>query len=334
MKPSMKSSHFAVLFCVIAAGSCGPAESIPPHNDGGTPSNDAGETCNGICLYPPPNLWAGPDLVWMGDEASAPTCPAFAPFEVYTGRGYLDGPIPCDACTCGPTSGSCALPATVTAAAASCADDGEGVAHTSSDPPVSWAGTCNGESAIPAGKLCGGIPCLQSVTIAPPMIKQTGCLPYENANASPPPWNRFARACSEGGSKARCTTGELCVPAAPGPEFKQCISINGKAAVWDCPPSYPEKSVFYFDRIPKCAPCACDVPTGSTCTGEVELFQDGMCGTPLGTSVSIDASGPKCIDVPPGSALGSKTASNPSYTAGSCKPSGGTPEGTVFCCRP
>src|SRR6185369_14854502 len=115
-----------------------------------------------------------------------------------------------------------------------CAGDGSGVAHTSSDPPASWGGLCNGENAIPAGKLCGGVPCVQSVTVAPLTMKQTGCLPNENTNASPPPWNRFARACTRSGAPQGCTTGdEVCVPAAPGSEFKQCISKFGDPAVWD-----------------------------------------------------------------------------------------------------
>lgn len=331
----MKTSHFAAIFSLIAVSGCGPVESLPPHADAGPPMNDGGESCNGVCLPGLPNGWVGPELVWMGDEADAPLCPEVAPLEVNTGHGYSDGPIHCDACTCEPTSGSCVLPATVTAVAASCADGGSGAAHTSSDPPAAWAGACNGENAITAGKLCGGVPCVQSVRIAPLTAKQTGCLPSTNTSTSPPPWNRFARACSNAGSSLRCTTLDaVCVPAAPGPEFKQCIATFGNPAYWNCPPSYPDKSVFYYGIDPECAPCACDAPTGSTCTGSIELYQDGSCSTPLGASISIDATGPVCVDVPPGSALGSKSATKAFYQPGSCKPSGGAPQGTIFCCIP
>lgn len=329
----MKTPRLAVIFSVIAAGACGPVESLPPHEDAGTPHDDAGDICAGVCLRTPPNLWFGPKLVWMGDEAAAPLCPASAPVEDYTGHGYLDGPIHCDSCTCGPTSGSCERPATVTAAAASCADDGPGVVHTSSDPPTGWGGLCNGENAISAGKLCGGVPCVQSITIAPLTANETGCLPNANTNASPPPWNRFVRSCVAT-ALPPCSLSDVCVPAAPGPDFKQCISTFGDPAVRKCPPIYTKKSVFYDGLAPKCAPCACDTPTGSTCTGVVELFQDGSCGAPLGAPISIDATGPACVDVAPGSALGSKTAIAFSYQPGSCKPSGGAPEATVFCCIP
>ncbi|MEO5731449.1 MAG: hypothetical protein ABIV93_30925 [Byssovorax sp.] len=314
-------------------GSCDPGESWPPYDAG---PHDAGKGCAGVCLKAPPTAWFGPELVWMGDEAAAPACPESASIEAYTGHGYLDGPIQCDACTCGPTSGSCELPATVTAASASCAGDGSGVAHTSSDPPDGWFGLCNGEDAIPAGKLCGGVPCVQSVTIAPLTPKQTGCLPNENTNVSPPPWNRFVRACAAAGPRPGCTkSDEFCVPAAPGPEFKQCVaSRRDDPALNECPPGYPERSVFYPGPAPKCAPCGCAAPTGSTCTGEIKLYQDGTCNTPLAPPVSVDATGPVCVNVPPGSALGSKAASKPSYTPGSCEPIVGVTEGTVFCCIP
>jgi hypothetical protein len=124
----------------------------------------------------------------------------------------------------------------------------------------------------------------------------------------------------------------VCAPAAPEPEFKQCISIVGDPAAWKCPSSYTEKSVFYSGDAPECAPCTCAAPTGSTCTGSIELYQDGSCSTPLGASISIDATGPVCVDVPPGSAVGSKSATKAFYQPGSCKPSGGTPEGKIFCC--
>jgi hypothetical protein len=57
--------------------------------------------------------------------------------------------------------------------------------------------------------------------------------------------------------------------------------------------------------------------------------------------VKIDALGPKCADIPPGSALGSKSASEPIFTPGQCAPhsdatktvfaSPQTPE--VWCCQ-
>jgi hypothetical protein len=167
-------------------------------------------------------------------------------------------------------------------------------------------------------------------------VKQGGCLPIDPPDVQPPqPRDTFARACTSTAHQPACTAlDKVCVPAAPGPEFKQCILLSGSLPDLPCPSSYPNQSIFYQDLLPVCTPCTCAAPTGSTCTGSISIFQNGMCGAPLGAPASIDATGPTCVDVPPGSALGGKTASAPSYTAGSCKPSGGAPRGAVICCRP
>ena len=331
----MKGSRLAALFSMSAAVACGPAETLPPH-DGGPPTGDAGEMCVGECVPFPTASWAGPALVWMGAEADAPHCPAVAPNESFTGYGYPDVPITCSDCICGPPSGWCDLKTTLTAAAASCADDGSGVAHTSFDPPASWGGTCNDENAIPAGKLCGGVPCVQSVTIAPLTVKQTGCLPIASPPVDPPPLTVFARGCLNDLNSPRCTAHKgLCVTPAPGPEFKQCVSLlYANPDEVKCSPDYPNRSFFYEEPTPKCLPCACEPPTGSTCTGSISLFQDSTCGAPVLPKLAISAMGPTCADVPPGSALGSKLANSPSYKQGTCTPSGGGPVGRVLCCRP
>ena len=294
--------------------------------DAGLP-NDAGETCAGECLPIPPNLWAGPELVWMGDEVDAPPCPAIAPLEGFAARRPPAEVQPCaTTCSCMPPSGSCALPATVTAAATSCAGDSPGVAHTSSDPPASWGGLCDGENAISAGQLCGGVPCVQSITVAPLIIKENDCQLVEKPSVPPPPWGTFARACIGTDPLLRCTMLDACVPAAPSPEFKQCVATISDHGIRPCPSSYPEKSVFYEEFVDKrtCTPCMCDAPKDSACTGSIGLFSDATCGAPLvGSTVLIDAEGPKCYDVPKGSALGSKSASEPKYRPGTCPVVGG-----------
>jgi hypothetical protein len=76
------------------------------------------------------------------------------------------------------------------------------------------------------------------------------------------------------------------------------------------------------------------VPIGSSCAGSISLFQNGACGAPPLQAVKINAEGPTCTDLPPGSALGSKTASEPSYYGGSCAPSSSASLATVICCIP
>ena len=334
----MNGSRLAALLSMLAAVACGPAETLPPHKDAGPPTSDAGETCAGECLPSPELEWDGPMLVWMGAEADAPQCPAVAPAQTFTGYGYPDVPVTCGNCECSPPSGWCVLPLplTLTAAAASCADNGPGVAHTSFDPSFKWDGTCNGDNAIPAAKDCGGVPCVQSVTIAPLTINQDGCLPKALPPVNPPPLTIFARGCYDGLLPHLCSAQlARCVPTAPGPEFKQCILLSGYARPQDvpCSPDYPNRSFFYPKSTPHCAPCACEPPT-STCTSSISLFQDDMCGAPVLQTIEIGAEGPTCADVPPGSALGSKLASPPIYEQGSCHASGGAPLGQVVCCRP
>ncbi len=332
----MTRSHLFAFF-VLAVVACGPSETLPPSNDGGSSTNDAGETCNGVCLPAHPAGWDGPYLLWTGDVASASHCSDLPgePDEVYAGHGYPEGTTLCGACACEPPSGSCELPATLTAAAASCAGNNPGVTHLSFDPPASWAGTCTAENAIPAGKLCGGVPCVQSVTIAPLTMKQGGCLPIDPPSIKPPPAaTTFARACAMGGGQSCTASSGVCKPAAMGPEFKHCIVIIGESDYSECPVTYPDRNVFYQEDTFSCSPCACDAPIGSGCSGSITISANPACTPPLLPAIQINEKDATCADVTPGSALGSKTASASSYHGGSCAPSGGKPLGAVFCCRP
>jgi hypothetical protein len=334
MSYSRLTASFFSLF--VAGTACGPGESLPPNIDAGI-NHDAGETCPGVCVPLPEADWNAPALVWVGAEADAPPCSAVAgaPGEYYTGYGDPDGP-PCGACKCEKPSGSCKLPATMTAAAASCAEDGSAVTHTSFDPPQSWDGTCTSSNAIPGVKLCGGAPCVQSVTIAPLMLTQGGCLPVEPPNNQPPPaWKTFVRACVRDSFPPSCSVEiGVCAPRPPSQAFRICTLRRGDADKLDCPSTYPDRSVFYDGPVPDCSPCACGVPSPSSCNGSISFFQDGACGTPPLQTINVNAKGPKCTDVLPGSALASKVASELSYSGGYCTPSGGVPLATVICCIP
>ena len=77
------------------------------------------------------------------------------------------------------------------------------------------------------------------------------------------------------------------------------------------------------------------------CSGLISYFNDGACGS-LINSVTITSTAPSfCHAVPPGTALGSKSAGPLTRAPGSCQPSGGESQGaaepveaTTFCCRP
>jgi hypothetical protein len=72
----------------------------------------------------------------------------------------------------------------------------------------------------------------------------------------------------------------------------------------------------------------------------VSIFTDGACAT-LAYSATVDATAPTCQDLPPGTPLGSKSATAPTYTPGTCAPDGGVPSGaatpsgpSTLCCLP
>ncbi len=335
MKPIQVAMTCVAVFTLMSGSACGPTESLPPGNDAGV-KPDAGETCLGVCAPLPEANWGPPAIVWVGAEADAPHCSALSyPLgDFYAGYGDPEGSV-CGACTCKAPSGSCKPPATLTAAAASCAGDGPGVAHTPFDPPASWDGSCTASNAIPAGTLCGGVPCVQSVTSAPLTLKPGGCLPVEPVNHPPPIWKTVARACAGGGPSVGCgTQGAICTPKPPSAGFRVCTLRPGDPTKLDCPYGYPVKTVFYDDPVANCSPCACGVPTDGICTGFISLFQNGTCAVDPVQTVSVNAKGPTCTDVPPGSALGSKAATELSYSGGYCTPIGGAPQAEVICCIP
>ncbi len=155
-------------------------------------------------------------------------------------------------------------------------------------------------------------------------------------------WGTGGRVC-RGHEAGDCADpGALCAPRADprSQGFVQCVSHEGDK---ECPSAYVVKHVLYQDVVDNrtCTPCACEALTGSTCKALVSIFSDGACSSLVG-SYQIDATDVSCHDIfPIGTALGSKSASEAEYTAGSCPPSGGdvlgeaTPsEPTTFCCLP
>ena len=321
--------------------------------DGGTDAGtaDAGAAdaegplgCEGECLPNAPLAWSDPVLLWYGAELSAPACPDSAPAVGFEGHADLNAPDPiCGACACEPPAGACDLPATMTANAATCALNGASTPHTTFDPATDWTGACDTNAPIPAGKLCSGVKCVQSVTIAP-LTLQESCAPVTPPipKDHPSTWATFARACTWTPRGDCPSLGDVCLPAAPVPDgFRVCVSHEGDV---DCPSfgPYLDKHVFYegVEDTRSCTPCACDPPVGSTCEALISVFEDGVCSSVVNVATAT-AAGPTCHDLPAGSALGSKSAGPATYTPGACAPSGGEPLGSAepigpvtFCCLP
>src|SRR5262249_278895 len=150
-------------------------------------------------------------------------CPADAPALAYDGHADLSAPITCGACTCTPPTGSCTLPATITANAATCALNSGSTPHTPFDPAGGWAGSGDSSVAVSAGKLCGGVDCVQSGTIGPLAVKDTGgCMPSQAPVQSTPTWQTFVHSC-QAVPRFGCEGGAgICLAVAP-PGFRTCL---------------------------------------------------------------------------------------------------------------
>nr|AYM54561.1 hypothetical protein [Racemicystis crocea] len=305
-------------------------------------------TCPGQCVPGFSFDWLGPVLVWMGpaSEASMVQCPPEAPTANSTRFADLTAPNACAACSCAPPEGSCELPTTITARAAIC--PGAGAWVTPFDAPAAWDGSCTDLNAIPQGKDCGGVPCVQSVTIAPLQVVESGCSPIEGpppVQVLPASWGSAAILCNTDkleGEELCMDPGLTCAPrSAPLPaSFHRCIYKDG---VHECPPAYPVRNVVYerFEDNRTCSPCQCGEAMGSTCTAALSFFQDSACSVPLPLTLGASSVKAMCGDAPPGLALGSKFATEPVYTPGVCQPSGGEPQGAAepvgpatICCLP
>jgi hypothetical protein len=286
--------------------------------------------------------WDDATLVWIGAEKDAPECPADAPAVVYEGRGDLVAPLDCGTCGCAKPSGACALPATMTANAATCALDGAATPHTPFNPASGWGGACDTNAAIPSGKLCSGVKCVQSLTIGPLSISESGCAPSQPPAQSAPTWGSFARAC-KAEPRMMCGAGSgTCLAEPPmGAGFRVCMYQDGDQACPDISP-YSEKHLFYggYHDTRACGACTCGAASGSTCAATLSIYTDGACSV-LAYATAVDASGATCHDLPPGTPLGSKAAGAATYAPGACAPGGGAPTGSAdpikpatLCCLP
>lgn len=305
---------------------------------------DGAMGCEGECALRPGFGWYGPLLVSLGAEGEVPACPEQAQIakDLYT--DLVVSPASCGACSCDPPVGSCTLPTDMIASTATCAGSPSGTWFSPFDAPVGWDGSCTAADALAAG--CDGVLCIKSLTIDPLLVTEGGCTPTMTGPAgspSKPSWSTFARVCEgtpHSGPGGCESSAQTCVPkVAPG--FAQCIHRPGN---FPCDPDQPytERHVLYegYADTRSCSACACGEATGSSCTAKVSIFTSPMCSDLLGL-FPIDAIGPKCFDLPPGTALASKSAGPVLHVPGTCQPSGGDPTGSVellfpttFCCAP
>ncbi len=284
--------------------------------------------------------WDSPTWLWIGPEAQAPECPRGSATLSYEGHADLVAPSVCEACTCEPPTGSCALPSTLTASTTACSMPGG--ASTSFNAPTSWDGSCDSTTQTPSGAA-------HSLTIEPIAMTENGCAagPPSAAKVVALSWDTYARACDVGWVDGP-TERSICLPADPPPPgFALCIYKEGERP---CPTDsgniFTERHVFYqgVEDQRQCSACTCGAPMGSACTAMLSVYKgtDFTCNGTALTQTTISSSGPTCIDVQlPGQSLGSKSAESMTYLPGTCPAMGGDGSGNAIptnpatlCCRP
>ena len=314
-------------------------------------------TCKGDCVPEASGQSAldwtwEPLVVWFGpkSELHKQKCNPETPYEKVRRYSNLVAPAAkCDACAC-EAKGTCdGLPTSIEIRDGSCA--GSNVETTSFVCPAGWNGECNADNAMPAGKLCNGVPCAQSVSTSalggPTNESCTPTVEKPNATLEKHEWLEGALACNAKDLEGTCpSTPEHCMNTVPD-GWLQCLARSGKHDV--CPDNYNDygpRWTYQDNPIDDrgCSECACGAPQNGLCTATLRLFSDASCTVELNKN-TMGSTGSFCVDlVPPGPALGSKTISDLSYVPGTCSVTGGVPVGAVipnddaksavtFCCR-
>lgn len=295
--------------------------------------------CARDCVPSPLVPWDRLTMFSIGAPGEVRPCPESAPLVGFEGFGDLHvAPSTCPACSCSPAS--CGLPESMHVSAAKCVD-GDGATETALEVPAAWEGGCTGD-AIPAGLLCGGVPCTQSLTVSAPTVTPCQASTQGAASIPDPAWGTQVRECLIGPLDGEgCLTGEVCAPAVPE-GFALCLFLNGDHPDIACPAGFtggPLVVAHAWQDERACGPCACGEAEGADCEALVSVFKDGTCGALLGSFPVAEEEG--CFDLPSGSALGSKSAAFVVDKAGSCAPSGGELMGAVLpvvpvtlCCQP
>jgi len=310
--------------------------------DGGT---DAGTSAQDPC---PSEMcrerlahWDGPWLLWAGPPEQAPECPVFGATGI-AWEGYADlAPTECAPCECSASSGTCELSSVMTAHDVQCKALGDPHHDISFDAEAGWTGACDGAHTIPKSAD------VVSLSASAIKIHEDGCKVVSTTprdrGALPAQWKTLALACA-GSNWTPCEqSNAVCIKSFPEP-FSLCLSHEGDV---ECPAwsTWRGKRTFYggVDDRRECTECSCGPPKGSTCAASLSVYETTCGGTAVLGKVPISSVDDSCFDVlPPGLPLGSKTATAPVYTAGTCEalpstPSGGTAEKTdpvTFCCEP
>jgi len=315
-----------ILLALVAAG-CGTsdrcANDLALCQDAGP---DAGQIpCTGQCALMPGNGWLN-ILLWSGPEGTTPpACPEIA--QSYHDTGFLDAlpsTVTCSPCTCTASANDCSLPSTITANSAACSASGTDVKHVPFSPPAGWDGACTAANPVSSAT---------SVTVDPFVLTPGSCTPSAVGVLQFSGGKTAALSCTALQSDLNdvpgtCpSTDQVCAfPNLPG--FTVCTLNGGDVA---CPDGWPTKHLFFASD--HACECSCGAAVGESCSVNVTVYADDTCSSPLGSVTATSALPAACLDVAPGSALGSKSALV-TYQPGTCPPALAPPYPFTVCCLP
>lgn len=307
----MRSILFSV---VVFCGSLG-CGSDPCAANPSSCADAANGTCEGACGTGgnPANqgIW-----LWSGlPGTTPPACPAMSEPRL----GYLDTPptvVDCPMCTCGPSMGTCSEPSTIIANAGVCPGTGTGSPFAA---PTRWDGTCTAMDPVASA---GSV----SVTSSAP--DSQGCVPSYGDPLQTSGGKTRALAClPTRPPMGTCTGANAVCTYAKVDGFNVCIYGDSHSP---CPIGWTSRRT-YYDDLAECT-CSCASPAGESCSSTVEAFSDDACMTSLGAVLVSSDTPETCVNVPAGSPLGSKSATPPVYTAGTCAPSLTKSVPETLCC--
>ncbi len=151
------------------------------------------------------------------------------------------------------------------------------------EAPANWDGTCYGTQGYLGGQVsCGGAACNVSISTNAPVVSGGLCAASGGqAAVDPLTFAISAKACGGPVTGAGCSATQACVPRpAGGFESGVCIGKVGDdvcPAPFDVKFSFTDPAAAVDDR--DCSACACDAPSGSTCTVGVSVYSDQTTST-------------------------------------------------------
>ena len=283
----------------------------------GSSSGTSDGTC--VCTPEPKAGWSGPGVLYL-DGGEVPLCPDSWPTEALVGgTNPSAAPASCLPCTCAAATGVCGGTTIMRYGTTGCVGTSTIFGTNATCGTTSTATTVSLRANLPLKQMNGS------------------CEPLGGGvqSATPPSFEQNALLCEGATPTASCGAGSLCVPRPAAPFTPQvCIWRAGDVA---CESPYVDRTLIHSDIMDgrSCAACNCGPPQEITiqCAGHVELYHDGMCAQPVGTT---PADGQTCTDV---GSIGSTIYVNESES-GSCPVLGGDPIGdvtpanpTTICCH-